>query len=209
MKLILFGATGGTGQQLVTQALAQGHEVTAFSRSPEKLNLKHQRLSLLQGDVLELNAVKKAVKNKDAIICALGSSAFDKSKLRTQGTQNILKAMQANDIKRLICLSAHGVGDSYDSLPWHYKGLILPLFLRHVMADHLQQESAIKNSSVDWTIIRAANLTNGEQTGWYKYGATVMDNTSKLKISRADVAEFMLKQLSDPSNIHKTPSISY
>ena len=92
MKLIVFGSTGSTGRQVVTQALQQGHDVTAFARSPEKLDLKHEKLQVIKGDVLDLDAVERAIQGQDAVLCTLGAPPTDKSNLRARGTKNIIHA---------------------------------------------------------------------------------------------------------------------
>jgi len=209
MKVIIFGATGGTGSQLVTQALEKGHDVTAFARRPEKLELDHQGLKVVQGDVLDLASVEMAIQGQDAVLCSLGTPPMNKKKLRANGTKNIIHAMEKTDVRRIICQSALGCGDSRHLLPFHYKYLILPLILRHVYADHEIQEKYIRESKLKWTIVRAAALINGEHTGTYRHGFTLGDKSLIMKISRADVADFMLKQLVDDTYLHKTASISY
>jgi putative NADH-flavin reductase len=209
MKIIIFGSTGGTGRQIVKQALEQGYKVTAFARSPEKLDQEHENLEVIKGNVLEFASVERAIQGQDAVLCSLGMSAMmDKSRVRANGTKNIIRAMEKNGVKRLICESALGVGDSYDILPWYYKYFMIPVFLRHVYADHNIQENYIKDSQLDWTIVRPAALTNGEHTGSYQHGFTAKNKTITLKISRADTAYFMLKQLTDNNYLHKTPCIS-
>lgn len=211
MKLVIFGATGGTGRELVSQALAQGHTVTALVRNPEKLdqNQKHEQLDLVQGDVLDLVSVEDAIKGKDAVLCALGAPPSDKSQIRAQGTKNIIRAMQKAGIKRFVCQSGLGAGDSHDLLPFHYRYLIFPLILRHVYADHELQESAVRESPLDWVLVRPGALTDGAHTGSYRHGFTASDDASKVKISRADVADFMLKQLTDETYLHQAPALSY
>jgi len=209
MKLIIFGATGGTGHQLVTQAIEKGHDVTAFVRQPEKLDLHHHSLKVIAGDVLDVASVEQAVRGQDAVLCALGAPAMNKKNLRAGGTKNIIHAMEKNDVKRFICQSGLGCGQSHALLPFHYKYLIFPLMLRYVYADHEIQERYVRESALDWTIARPAALTDGARTGRYWHGFTVTDKSLSIKISRADVADFMLQQLGDDLYMHKAPSISY
>ncbi len=209
MKLIIFGATGGTGIEIATQALEKGHEVTAFARTPEKFPLKHQNLSLIKGDVLDKAAVEQAIQGQEAVLCALGMPATNRQKLRAKGTKNIILAMETVGVSRFICESGLGCGDSHALLPFHYKYLIFPLILRHVYADHELQESYIRESSLNWTIARPAALTDGKQQGIYWQGFTTNQQTLTMKISRADVADFMLKQLVDDHYLHQAPSLSY
>jgi putative NADH-flavin reductase len=209
MKLTIFGSTGGTGHQVVTQALEQGHTVTAFVRSPEKLDQKHEKLQIAKGDVMDLDLVERVVQGQDAVLCTLGLPAMSKNKLRANGTKNIIRAMEKTGVKRFVCQSALGVGDSRDVLPFHYKHLIVPLMLGRVYADHEIQESYVKESRLDWIIVRPGILSDGDLTGSYKHGFAVGDKTVTLKISRADVADFMLRQLTEDTYRHKTPCISY
>jgi putative NADH-flavin reductase len=209
MKLIIFGSTGDTGRQVVTQALEQGHEVTAFARSPEKLDQKHEKLQVEKGNVLDFASVERAIQGQDVVLCTLGLPPMDKSNLRANGTKNIIRAMEKTGVKRLICQSSDGVGESRDTLPFLMKYLIVPFMLRRAFADHEIQENYIKESQLDWIIVRPVALTDGEHTGSYQHGYTADTKTVKFKISRADTADFMLKQLADNNYLHKTPSISY
>jgi putative NADH-flavin reductase len=134
---------------------------------------------------------------------------MNKDKLRATGTGNIVQAMNKTGVKRLVCLSAFGTGDSWDALPFHYKYIIVPLAMRHLFADHEQQERAVKNSALDWVVVRAANFSKGPRTGSYRHEFTAADAPPKLKISQADVADFMLKQLTSDTYRHKTPGLSY
>ena len=209
MKLIIFGPTGATGRQVVTQALQQGHDVTAFARSPEKLDQTHENLKVIKGDVLDFDSVERAIQGQDVVLCTLGLPPMDKSNLRANGTKNIIRAMEKTGIKRFICQSSDGVGDSRDTLPFLMKYLIVPFMLRRAFADHEIQENYIKESQLDWIIARPTALTDGEHTGSYQHGYTADNKTVTFKISRADTADFMLKQLADNNYLHKTPSISY
>ncbi|VAX00604.1 Flavin reductase [hydrothermal vent metagenome] len=209
MKLIIFGATGGTGRELVSQALAQGHNVTAFVRNLEKLQQTHELLQVIKGDVLDRTAVERAISGHDAVLCALGAPAMNKRKIRSTGTEIIITAMQKTGVKRLICQSGYGCGETYALLPFNYKYIIFPLFLRHVFIDHELQERAIKQSQLDWTITRPAALSNDRYTGEYWHGLAPTDTAITIKISRADAADFMLKQLSDNYYLGKTPGLSY
>ncbi|KAA3618316.1 MAG: SDR family oxidoreductase [Calditrichaeota bacterium] len=209
MKLIVFGASGGTGQFLVTQALKQGHEVTAFVRNPQKLKQKGSKLKVIQGDVLDTQTLEKAISGHDAVLCSIGlSKIFDKSNLRANGTKNIIEAMRKTKVKRLICQSTFGAGDSYNMLPFSYKYLVFPLLLRRVLADHEVQEKYVRESKLDWTIVRPGSLTDDVETGIYFHGFTAGTKVTA-KISRADAANFMLKQLNDARYMLKSPSLSY
>lgn len=208
MKLLVFGSTGGTGRQLVELALAQGHAVTAFARSPTKLDIKHANLIVAQGDVLDFASVERAMQSQEAVLSALGSRSLKKNTARTEGMRNIIRAMTNVGVRRLICISSIGIGDSWDMLPFLYKYILCPLFMRQGFAEHELQEECARQSGTEWTIVRPATLTNGSHTGVYQHGL-LADKPIKFRISRADVADFMLKQLADGTYLRKTPWISY
>jgi putative NADH-flavin reductase len=217
MKLAIFGATGATGQCLVEQALDQGYDVTAFARNPLALTTRHAHLSIVTGDVFRPANVEEAVANQEAVLCALGGHdrlrvALSKHPrqpgLCSVGTRNILDAMKKYDVSRLICLSAWGVGDSKDRLPFAFKHIILPLLMKEEYEDKEAQEQLIQQSTLDWTIVRPARLTNGQRTGSYRMNST-LEFSGHSSISRADVADCMLKQLTDQTFRQKCIELSY
>jgi putative NADH-flavin reductase len=209
MKLLIFGSTGGTGRELLKQALEQGHSVTAYARNPAKIDdIKHASLQVVRGDVLDPAVVESAVAGQEAVMSTIGAGA-ERTTLREDGTRNIVEAMKKTGVQRLICQSSLGVGDSRTNLPFFTKYIIVSLFLRHAFADHERQEAFVKQSSLDWTIVRPPHLTDGPRTGVYRHGFTTTDTRIKGKISRADVADFMLKQLTDDTYLHQAPGVSY
>lgn len=211
MKLLILGATGDTGKELVTQALEQGHIVTAFTRNPADVIKKHDSLSVMQGNILDYTSVQGAVKGQDAVLSALGIRILKKNTIISDGTGNIINAMEKYGVKRFICMSSIGVGNSIQQkkgLGFLYNYIMIPFVLKNMFSDKKVQETCIKESDLNWTIIRPVILTKGKKTGkakCYSYD----DINIKAKISRADVAYFMLKQLSCKTNIHKTISLSY
>jgi len=207
MNLLVFGATGSIGRLVVELGLKLGHRVTAFVRNPEKLDIKHENLKIVTGDVMDTNLVEKAVQGQEAVVCVLGGGR--KGTIRSEGTKQIIKAMEKAGIQRFICQSTLGTGDSWGNLDFFWKHVMFGFLLREVFADHEKQEDYVKQSNLDWTIVRPGAFVNWEQTGNYRHGFSGDDKTSKLKISRADVADFLLKQLTDNSYLHKTPALSY
>ncbi len=207
MKLIIFGSTGSIGRQLVKQALEQGHMVTAFARDPVRVDIKHADLQVIQGDVMDPASVERAIQGHEAVLCSLGAGR--KGTVRSEGTRNILSAMEKVGVRRFICQSTLGVGDSRGNLNVFWKYIMFGLLLRPMYADHVSQENYVRRSHLDWTIVRPGAFTDGERTGQYRHGFPSSDKTTKLKISRADVADFMLKQLTDDAYLHKTPGLSY
>lgn len=208
MKLIIFGSTGTIGKQLVQQALELGHEVTAFARNKEKLSsLKNKRLTVFEGDVMQAAPVAKAIYGHDVVLCALGAGR--KGAVRSTGTKNIIEGMEKNSVKRLICQTTLGNGDSKGNLNFFWKHLMFGWFLKEAYLDHEEQEKHIFSSALDWTIVRPAAFTDGKMTGHYKHGFGADNKTITMKISRADVALFMLMQVTDDLYLRKTPGLSY
>lgn len=207
MKVLVFGATGTVGRELVRQALEMGHTVTAFARDPSKLEIKHPSLEIIEGDVMDSALVDRAVAGHDAVLVALGAGT--KGQVRSTGTCNIIQAMQRNGVRRLVCLSTLGVGDSRAHLNFYWKYIMFGMLLRAAFADHVSQEEHVIRSGLDWTIVRPAAYTDGERTGNYRHGFPATAKGLKLKISRADVADFVLTQLADNGYVHMTPGVSY
>ncbi|MEM8719260.1 MAG: SDR family oxidoreductase [Cyanobacteria bacterium P01_G01_bin.39] len=209
MKLVIFGSTGSIGSHVVEQALEQGHTVTAFVRNPNKLNFQHPHLSIFTGDVMNPALVEEAIIDHEAAICILGSGKKLSGNVRSQGTKNIIQALEKAGIKRFICQSTLGAGDSWSNLNFYWKYIMFGFILRKVFADHQIQEQYVRQSDLDWTIIRPAAFIEGTRTGKYRHGFPSKDRTSSLTISRPDVADFILKQLSDHTYLGKAASLSY
>ena len=207
MQLLIFGATGSVGRQVVEQALEQGHHVTAFTRNPQNLDRQHPHLKFFQGDVMDAPAVEQAVQGQEAVLCSIGNGRH--GEIRSEGTRQIVQAMEKASVKRLICQSTLGVGNSRGNLDFFWKYLMFGLLLRPVYADHVLQEAYVRQSRLAWTIVRPAAFTDEERTGAYRHGFPGNERGLSLKISRADVADFMLKQLTNQSYLYMTPGLSY
>ena len=208
MKLIVFGATGSLGRHVINQALEAGHQVTAVSRRGTWNGAQSANLRQHAADVLDAEAVAAALPGHDAVVCALGAGR--QGGLRAPGTANIVAGMQAHGIRRIVCLSTLGAGDSWSNLTWFWKYPMFSLLLRPAFRDHLQQEDILRRSGLDWTIVRPAGFTDGPASGRFHHGfAPGSPRGLKLRISRADVAGFMLGQLSAPTYLRQTPGLSY
>lgn len=205
MKLAIFGATGNTGVELVKQALEKGHLVTAFVRDPSRLSIQHSHLNIVTGDVFDPESVAETVQGHDAVMCALGSSDLKKTTVRSTGTANIIQAMKRHSAQRLLVVSAMGTGDSWDTLSPVNKFFYATL-LKSSREDHEAQEAAVKESGLDWTIIRPSGLTDEPQTGVYEIGENILAKTSK--IARSDVADLILKELEQNEFINKAITIT-
>ena len=208
MRVVVFGATGSVGRHVVEQGLARGHDVTAFVRDPPGLDLAHEGLTVFQGDVLDAASVERAVRGQGAVLCSIGAGR--KGRVRSEGTRNIVRAMEGAGVQRLVCQTTLGTGESSGNLNFFWKHFMFGLLLRDAFADHEQQEAHVRRSALDWTIVRPAAFTDGGgRTGEYRHGFSPSKKGLKLKISRADVAEFMLDQLTDDAYLHQTPGLSY
>jgi putative NADH-flavin reductase len=217
MHIAIFGATGVTGRCLIEQALDQGYDVTAFARNPAGVTTQHARLSIVKGDVFHTATVQEAVANQEAVLCTIGghdrlrvalSGHPREPGLCTIGTRNILDAMKTFGVSRLICLSAWGIGDSKGRVPVIFRNVIFPLLMKEEYEDKEAQERLIQHSILDWTIVRPARLTNGPRTGSYRTNS-ILEFSGQSSISRADVADCMLKQLNDSSFRQKYLEVSY
>ena len=184
MKLIIFGATGTIGRHLVDQALSQQHQVTAFARKPDALKLVHQNLTRQPGDVLDRGAVTDAVHGHDAALIALGAGR--KGTVRSVGTKHVVEAMERHGVRRLVCQTTLGAGNSRPVLNFFWKRIMFGFLLREAYADHEAQEALIEQSDLDWIVVRPGAFTNGAATGAYKHGFPPTEKNLKLKISRAD-----------------------
>jgi putative NADH-flavin reductase len=206
MKIAVFGATGATGQQVVQQALEQGHSVTALARNPERLSITHSSLKIVQGNVLDTAAVEQTLQGAEAVLSCLGRRPFRDKDAVWKGTHNILEAMKKLGIRRLIVESAYGAGNSR-GLSSIGMFLVTNTLLKWAYREKELEEPEIMNSELDWVIVRPPALRNGPKTGKYRTGEGLRLSTMNW-INRADVADFMLRQLASDEWLRKTPAIS-
>jgi putative NADH-flavin reductase len=203
MQIALFGATGGTGRQVLEQALASGHTVTALVRDPTRIEAS-SGVTLIHGDVLDQEPTSRCVQGSDAVICVLGSGVGAEP-VEAQGTQRVLEAMQTHGVRRLIAVTSLGVGDSRAQVSVEFRQA-MDRVLQPIIAAKTEQERLIRASGLDWTIVRPGGLSDGPRTGDYRSG-TAPPLMAGL-ISRADVAEFVLRQLSDTTYLHQCPAVT-
>lgn len=207
MKVAVIGATGGVGKVVVQKSLGKGYTVVAFSRHPEKLNIDDTKLIKISGDATDFEAVKNAVKDTNIVVCTIGTKANDKNKIRTKATQNIIKAMPENG--RFICLSSLGFGKSKVLMPFVMRYFIAPFILKQTLLDHEEQEKLIKNSKLNYTIVKPGNMNEKPETGNYKFGFALDDVNVKINVvSKSDVADFMVKQFFDDRFIKTSVGIT-
>lgn len=197
-RVLIVGATGGTGRRLVEQALERGYEVTALARDPSALHVEHPRLTVVRGNVLDYPSVDAAVRGQDAVLSALGHKQFFRpTRTLSEGTQNVLHAMEAHGVRRFVCETALGIGHSAGRMGLYYTFFVIPVILPFYFWDKTRQERLIAASKVNWVVVRPGALTNGAKRGRYRHGRTVGSLLWTVRISRADVADFMLNQMSD------------
>lgn len=207
MNVLILGATGGTGAELVRQALALGDTVTVLARQPERLTQRHERLHIVAGDVLAPSTLADVVIGQDAVLSALGTGSSRKpTTIYSAGTRNVIDAMRQTTIERLICISSGGV--SHDpTLPWWYRRLVVPL-LQNIYDDMARMERVVRASALAYTIIRPGYLTNGRHTGVYRIREDLTPSKG-WRISRADLADCMLHALHTSSFVRTTISVTY
>jgi len=210
LRILIIGATGGTGRELVRQALEQGHQVTALARKPKKMKLEHPNLRVVQGNVRDYESVESAMRGQSAVLCALGTKRFFfPSRVVSDGTANILRAMKSCNVPRLVCESSLGIGNSVGRLGLLYTFLVVPVILPFIFYDKVRQEKLIEESDTDWVIVRPTALTNAPARGNYRHGHNVGNYFLTKRISRADVADFMLKQLTDDDYIGSAVGVAW
>ena len=209
-KVLIVGATGGTGRELMTQALERGYLVTALARNPSAIQLTHGRLRIVKGDVLDYASLESAVQGQDAVICALGHKRFFRpTRILSEGTRNILRAMNTNGVARLVCETALGIGNSAGRMGLSYTFFVIPVILPFYFWDKTRQERAIAASRADWVVVRPGALTNGPKRGSYRHGSGIGNFLWTVRISRADVADFMLNQLTDDTYLQNAPGVAW
>jgi len=203
MKIAIFGASGRTGILTVYQALDKGHQVTAFARQPSSVTIQHKNIRVVQGDILECDKVKQAIEGQEVVISALGVESRKPSTVLSEGTSNILRAMEESHVPRFICMSSAGIlGNDAGFI---FGKIIMPLFLREVFKDKVRQMEIIQKCLLEWVIIRPTGLTDAPKTGKYKI---TLGPPASWKIPRADVADFMLKLTTDKQYDRQMPAIA-
>jgi len=208
MKFLLIGATGRTGEAIVEQGLAQGHDITALVRDTSKVSSSDRHLHWVEGDILNAQDVDSAMAGQDAVICSLGTGVtFKHVTLFSDGTQHLLEAMRKHAVRRIVCITGIGAGDSRGHGGFFYDRIVEPTVLHTIYEDKDRQEALLRDSDTDWIIVRPALLTNDEATGQYR---VLLDLTGVTvgKIARADVAAFVLQQIASDDFIRKTPLLT-
>ncbi|HEY4458695.1 MAG TPA: SDR family oxidoreductase [Pseudonocardiaceae bacterium] len=208
MKIALFGATGRTGQQFLVQAIAAGHEITAVVRDPTRLP-DRTGLSVVAADVMDPDAIGPLIAGQDAVVTAIGPrQTRTPVTVQTDSTTSIIDAMRHNHVRRLVVVSNSGMIATGDG-PFT-RMIVKPIvrrILRHTFADMRRMEELVRANGLDWTIVRPPMLTEGKRTGTYR---TAIDRNVRggIRISRADVADSLLRCLAAPELIHAAVSVA-
>ncbi len=189
MRVIVFGATGKTGELAWRKAIEAGHEVTVFGRSVGR-RYREETVAKVQGDVLDAEAVSRAIAGHDAVLVCLGPISTKDRTTLSQGAENIRAAMQSHGVRRVVFISAAGVGESWTSIPWYSK-LLFSTMLKTILAEHGREEEILGGGPLDWTAVRAAILTDKPGSG-----RILASNTAPVRtIPRADVAQFLVDRI--------------
>ena len=208
LKLVVIGASRGTGKAIVEEALSRGHYVSAVARNPKVLALEDPRLSPIAADVTDPKSLEGIFWGAHAVVIALGSTIGALRKdptLFSRGTEHVLAAMRTAQIRRVVVLSSNGTGDSRMQLPFLVRWLVADGLLKPAFADHDRQEQVVRASALDWTIVRPGKLTGGPAKRKYQ----VALDAAKVPgfISRADVAGFMVSTAESDALVGKTAAL--
>lgn len=198
MKLVVFGASGKTGRLVVEQALAAGNQVVAYVRNKEAFNTNHPALEVVEGQLSETEKLKAAMTGSEACISVLGGASLTKHSYEiVEGIDTIVRLMEETGVKRFVYLSSLGAGESRMYMPQPVRFLVADVSLRVPLADHTANENRIRQSQLDWTIVRPGSLTYGGMIGQLKHGSEALKMKGNPSISRANVAAFILGQLTE------------
>lgn len=208
MKIAVIGATGSTGQAFIQQAAARGHHLTVLARNPQKLTFQHEFLTVVTGDPLMYEDVKRVVQGQEAVLIALGGSMGETVPVRTEGTRQVLQAITAaSETPHLVVISSLGANESAEQLPPANRAMIRQ-FLGKALADHDTQETLVRASAIPWTILRPAGLNH--ESGGMSLRVTLPPEPVDLSstISRADVAAFALQVIETRTHVRQAVSLS-
>ena len=212
MKVIIFGATGFSGQAILAETIKQGHDVTVLVRDSSKVKINHNNLRIVEGNVLDSQKVAFVIQNQEAVIQCLGVGGKGDGKPTTfisDATKIIVDEMKKQNIKRLIALSNVGAGNSIAFQPWFFTKIILTYFmkwLKVIIDDKNRMEPIIMNSNLNWTIVRCPNIVDKPAKG--KYKATLDGKGLKLSITLDDLSKFMVGQLKETTFNKQAPCVS-
>jgi nucleoside-diphosphate-sugar epimerase len=216
MKVLVLGASGGSGHAAMEQLLARGHEVTVFTRKMDANGLARQRLRWVQGDALDARAVERAVSGQDAVVVTLGirenplrvrlfGPARTRLDVRSAGTHNVIAAMRKHGVRKLVVQTSYGVGSTRDKLDFVNR-LFFSLILKPQIADTELQDAAVATSGLDWVLVQPVHLTDADDDT--PAFASTVGETGAMQISRRSVGRFLAEAVGDATFLRQTVSLS-
>lgn len=208
MKILILGATGNLGRHITHHALSAGHDVTAFARNPQRLDLDHQNLSHFSGDAYDADNVLDAVAGHDAVVIALGTGKSRKNTLRSVGTRNVIEAMEHHGVTRLICQTTLGCQDTWETLNFFWKRVMFGALIRPVFKDHEVQERITQASDLDWTIVRPSAFSDEPGDGELLINFPPSQRGLDCTVAKDEIAKFIVEEISDRSYVRQPVSIS-
>jgi putative NADH-flavin reductase len=208
MRLLLLGATGSVGRLVVQEALKRRHEITALVRSPQKLGELAARVRVVQGDALDSNALGAAVAGQDAVIYVLGAGNVRRTTLFSDSTRVLLAEMNRQSVRRLLCITGMGAGETKGHGGFVYERILYPLFTKGIYEDKDRQEDLIRQSQTDWTLVRPAPFRSRTPNGSLRV-VTNIDGVTLRKISRLEVAKFLVDELEQNQYVQQAVFIGH
>jgi putative NADH-flavin reductase len=210
MKLTVFGATGGIGQEIVRQALGAGHQVTAVVRDPARLTVTGASLEVFRADLTDPGPLRPAVAGRDAVLSGLGARSRKDAGVAARLTRTVLGAMEAERVRRLLVVSAGPVGPGAENDTPVDRAMrrLISGILKDVYADLREMEGELAASATDWTVVRPPRLQNKPLTGSYRTAVGGFPPKGRF-IARADVAHAMLAMIDDPATVKQGVGVAY
>lgn len=210
MKVTVFGGTGTAGLLTIDQVLKKGYHVTAYARTPSKVTFKHPNLTVVKGELTEFDKISEVIKGADAVISVLGPTGVSKDTVIANGMKNIIKAMQENNVQRLVAAVSSSYRDPKDKFQfWIDFGVwVLRTIAKPILIDIETTGKVVAECNLDWTMIRLPKLSNQRPKGKFNVGYTGNGKVKNFFLSRTDLASFLAQQLNDLTYWRQAPVVS-